>query len=155
VGRYLEVRLCESGDRTFHEARNTCPRPTARVVAIVEIVGGLLLMSGFLTRLVAIPFVVEMAFAMLTTKIALYLGTSPLPLPPSPPQAGIWAVLHEIRSEYAQMMCLLFLLTAGPGPWSIDGVLVRLRARPSSLPAAGGSTHSMEPATIALSPLRT
>jgi hypothetical protein len=53
--------------------------------------------------LIAIPFVIEMIVAILTTKIALYLGTSPLPLPPAPPQIGAWAVLHEIRSEYAQM----------------------------------------------------
>jgi len=42
--------------------------------------------------------------AMLATKVSLYLGTSPLPRPPSPPQAGLWAVLHEIRSDYAQIM---------------------------------------------------
>jgi hypothetical protein len=64
---------------------------------------------------------------MLTRKIALYLGTSPLPLPPAPPQVGIWAVLHEVRSEYAQTMCALFLLIAGPGPCSIDAVLTRAR----------------------------
>jgi len=42
-----------------------------------------------------------MLVAMLSTKIPLYLGTYPLPLPPVPPQVGFWAVLHEIRSEYA------------------------------------------------------
>src|SRR6516164_8863533 len=54
--------------------------------------------------------VIEMIVAMLTTKISLYLGTSPLPLPPAPPQVGPWAVLHEIRSDYAQIMSTLFLL---------------------------------------------
>ena len=44
-------------------------------------------------------------------------------LPPVPPQVGIWAVLHEIRSEYAQMMSCLFLLISGPGPWSLDAWL--------------------------------
>ena len=62
-------------------------------------------------------------------KISMYLGTSPLPLPPSPPQIGAWAVLHEIRSEYAQIMCALYLLIAGPGPWSVDAILARARAR--------------------------
>jgi hypothetical protein len=52
-------------------------------------------MSGFLTRLIAVPFIIEMIVAILSTKVALYLGTSPLPLPPAPPQIGIWAVLHE------------------------------------------------------------
>ena len=93
------------------------------------IAGGLLLISGFLTRLIAVPFIIEMIVAMLSTKVALYLGTSPLPLPPAPPQIGIWAVLHEIRSEYAQIMCALFLLFAGPGPWSLDRLLARARNR--------------------------
>ena len=61
-----------------------------------------------------------MIVAMLVTKISMYLGTSPLPLPPSPPKTGFWAVLHEVRSEYAQLLTVLFLLIAGPGRWTLD-----------------------------------
>jgi uncharacterized membrane protein YphA (DoxX/SURF4 family) len=68
-----------------------------------------------------------MIVAMLSTKISMYLGTSPLPLPPVPPQTGFWAVLHEIRSEYAQIMVALYLLINGPGKWSIDALLGKLR----------------------------
>ena len=105
---------------------------TADFVGSLEIVGGLLLMAGLLTRWMAIPFVIEMIVAMLSTKISLYLGTSPLPLPPAPPKIGAWAVLHEIRSEYAQMMVVLYLLINGPGKWSLDALLARLRATPAS-----------------------
>src|SRR5262249_29034833 len=105
------------------------PEVMAPFVAVLEIVGGILLMPGTLTRLIAVPFVVEMLVAMLPTKISLYLGTYPLPLPSSPPQVGIWAVLHEIRSEYAQIMSALFLLAAGPGPWSVDALVARARQR--------------------------
>jgi putative oxidoreductase len=101
------------------------PHFTADFVAILEIVGGLLLIFGFLTRWIAIPFIFEMIVAILSTKIALYLGTSPLPRPPAPPQIGVWAVLHEVRSEYAQMMVTAFLLLNGPGRWSLDAVLHR------------------------------
>ena len=96
------------------------PGPTAHFVAWVEIVGGILLILGWLTRPAAIAFIIEMMVAILSTKISIYLGTSPLPLPPSPPQTGFWAVLHEIRSDYAQIMTSIFLLIAGPGPVSID-----------------------------------
>ncbi len=92
---------------------------------MLEIFGGTLLITGFLTRLISVPFIIEMVVAMLSTKIPLYLGTSPLPLPPVPPQIGFWAVLHEIRSEYAQLMTTLFLLIAGPGRWSLDALLTR------------------------------
>jgi len=40
---------------------------------------------------------------------------------------GGWAVLHEIRSEYAQIMTCIYLLAAGPGPWSLDALLLRRR----------------------------
>jgi putative oxidoreductase len=76
-----------------------------------------------LTRVIAIPFIIEMLVAMASTKIPLYLGTSPLPLPPVPPQIGFWAVLHEIRSEYAQLASCAFVLFAGPGRWSVDALI--------------------------------
>ena len=103
------------------------PHLTATFIGGLEIVGGLLLLAGFTTRLIAIPFVAEMIVAILSTKISLYLGTSPLPLPPAPPQVGFWAVLHEIRSEYAQMLTVMFLMVNGPREWSLDAVLLKRR----------------------------
>jgi uncharacterized membrane protein YphA (DoxX/SURF4 family) len=96
------------------------PELTANFVATTEIIGGLFLIFGILTRFTAIWFIVEMIVAMLSTKISLYLGTSPLPLPPAPPKFGIWAVFHEIRSDYAQLLVGLFLLIEGPGKISVD-----------------------------------
>src|SRR6266581_1279773 len=86
------------------------PHFTADFVGYLEILGGLLLLFGFMTRLIAIPFIIEMIVAILSTKISLYLGTSPLPLPAAPPKVGMWAVLHEVRSEYAQMLTAVFLM---------------------------------------------
>jgi uncharacterized membrane protein YphA (DoxX/SURF4 family) len=103
------------------------PHFTATFIGGLEIVGGLLLLAGLTTRLIAVPFVAEMIVAILSTKISLYLGTSPLPLPPAPPQVGFWAVLHEIRSEYAQLLTVMFLLVNGPGEWSLDAVLPKRR----------------------------
>lgn len=117
------------------------PEFTATFVGGLEIVGGIMLILGLGTRLITIPFVIEMIVAMLSTKLPLYLGTSPLPLPPSPPQVGIWAVLHEIRSEYAQLLSCLFLLVAGPGPWSLDA---RLGSAAGSAPAAPSPRDAFE-----------
>jgi uncharacterized membrane protein YphA (DoxX/SURF4 family) len=103
------------------------PHFTATFIGGLEIVGGLPLLAGLTTRLIAIPFVAEMIVAILSTKISLYLGTSPLPLPPAPPQVGLWAVLHEIRSEYAQMLTVTSLMVNGPGKWSLDAVVSKTR----------------------------
>ena len=116
------------------------PHFTADFVGYLEIVGGLLLLSGLMTRLIAIPFIIEMVVAILSTKISLYLGTSPLPLPPSPPQVGMWAVLHEVRSEYAQLLTTAFLLVNGPGKWSLDAFLQRNRSA-RSVPSTMQSIH--------------
>jgi putative oxidoreductase len=91
--------------------------------AWLEIIGGALLIVGLLTRPVAILFVIEMLVAMASTKIPMFLGTYPLPLPPVPPQLGFWAVLHEIRSEYAQLACSMFVLLVGPGPRSMEALM--------------------------------
>ena len=130
------------------------PILTADFVGSLEIVGGLLVMAGLLTRWIAIPFVIEMIVAMLSTKISLYLGTSPLPLPAAPPKIGIWAVLHEIRSEYAQIMVVLYLLINGPGKWSLDALLARLHAtqasafiRRTALPVFASRTAEMSAST--------
>jgi putative oxidoreductase len=101
------------------------PHFTAAFIGYLEIFGGLLLLTGLTTRLTAVPFIAEMIVAVLSTKISLYLGTSPLPLPPALPQVGFWAVLHEIRSDYAQILTVIFLLINGPGKWSLDAVLLR------------------------------
>ena len=103
------------------------PHLMATADAWLEIIGGTLLMLGFLTRPLAVLFVIEMLVAMASTKIPLYLGTSPLPLPPVPPQVGFWAVLHEIRSEYAQLACCLFMFLVGPGRWSLEMFVQRDR----------------------------
>ena len=99
------------------------PELTAHFVGVAEIIGGLLLLFGLLTRVTAFYFIIQMVVAVLSTKIALYYGTSPLPLPPSPPQNGIWAVLHEIRSDYAQILTCLFLLIEGAGRRSLDFIV--------------------------------
>jgi uncharacterized membrane protein YphA (DoxX/SURF4 family) len=132
------------------------PELTAHFVAVSEIVGGLLLLLGLFTRITALFFIIEMIVAILSTKISVYLGTSPLPLPPSPPRTGIWAVLHEIRADYAQLLTSIFLLLEGPGMGSLDrmrkkGIIYTHESRLHSRDQTGTASPSAPPAHRAVS----
>lgn len=101
------------------------PDFVADIVGVLEIVGGIALLLGLFTNLFALLFAGEMIVAFLSTKISMYLGTSPLPLPPVPPQVGIWAVLHEARVDYSQFLSMIFLLIVGPGKISLDALFFK------------------------------
>jgi putative oxidoreductase len=98
------------------------PEFTAYSIGVLEIVGGLCLLLGLFNNLFALLFAGEMVVAFLSTKIAMFLGTSPLPLPPVPPQTGFWAVVHESRDDYTLFFAMIFLLIMGPGKWSFDAL---------------------------------
>lgn len=121
----LKFVFANQGPGRFTKLGFPFPVETAHFVAITEILGGLFILFGLFTRLTAFYFIVEMIIAILTTKISLFLGTSPLPLPPAPPKIGFWAVLHEIRSDYAQLFVCVFLLLEGAGVRSLDRMLKR------------------------------
>jgi putative oxidoreductase len=101
------------------------PGATSNFIGSLEIVGGTFLVLGLLTRGFGLIFMVEMLVATLSTKITMFLGTSPLPLPAVPPQVGLWGVLHDFRSEFSQFMCCLYLVISGPGPRSLDAKFIR------------------------------
>jgi putative oxidoreductase len=132
----LKFVYANQGIGRFTKLGMPFPHVTADSVAILEIVGGLLLLSGLLTRWISVLFIGEMIVAIFSTKITLFLGTYPLPLPSAPPRVGIWAVLHEVRSEYAQALVSAFLLINGPGRWALDAVFHRT-ADSASVPVAG------------------
>jgi uncharacterized membrane protein YphA (DoxX/SURF4 family) len=139
----LKFVYANQGIGRFTKLGMPWPHLTTDFVACLEIVGGLLLLSGLMTRLIALPFIFEMLVAILSTKISLYLGTSPLPLPAVPPKVGMWAVLHEVRSEYAQLLTAVFLMINGPGRWSLDALLGKGRKPiPSQLVAASRRKES-------------
>ena len=131
----LKFVYANQGIGRFTKLGMPFPHFTADFVAILEIVGGILVLSGFVTRMISVVFIGEMIVAILSTKITLYLGTYPLPLPSAPPKVGMWAVLHEVRSEYAQMLTSAFLMINGPGRWSLDALL---RRKENRIPAQAG-----------------
>ena len=78
----------------------------------LEVVGGLLILVGLLTRPVAFILAGEMA-------VAYFLRHAPL---------GFWPGSN--RGELAALYCFVFLClsSAGGGPWSVDGWLRRGRS---------------------------
>ena len=80
-------------------------------VAWVETVCGALLILGFLTRLAAIPLLIDISVAILTTKVPMLL------------RSGFWAAMHEARTDFCMWLGSLFLLIVGAGAWSLDGML--------------------------------
>jgi putative oxidoreductase len=116
----LKLVYTNQGVGRFTKLGFPFPEATATAVAAFEIIGGLLLIGGLFTRLIALGFSIEMVVAILTTKISLFLGESPLAPPAAPPKVGIWAVLHETRSEWAQLLCCVFLVIVGAGAYSLD-----------------------------------
>jgi putative oxidoreductase len=84
------------------------PTVTAPFVGVVEIVCGALLIVGLLTRLAAIPLLIDIGVAIATTKIPMLT------------KSGFWATAHEARTDYAMLLGLIFLVIVGPGPLSLD-----------------------------------
>lgn len=101
------------------------PELTADAIGAFEIVGGICLLLGVWNNLFALLFAAEMAVAFLSTRITMFLATSPLPLPPVPPQSGFWAVVHESRDEYSLFFTMIFLMCVGPGKFSLDYLLAK------------------------------
>jgi putative oxidoreductase len=84
------------------------PEIMAPFVGAVEIVCGVLILFGLLTRLASVPLLVNIGVAIATTKIPLLL------------RSGFWPMEAEARTDYSMLMGLLFLLLAGAGSWSMD-----------------------------------
>jgi putative oxidoreductase len=87
------------------------PEFLATWVAVWEISAGVLILVGFLTRLAAIPMIVNMGVAIAVTKIPI-LSTD-----------GFWSMAHEGRTDYSMLLGAMFLVIVGAGPLSIDALL--------------------------------
>ena len=85
------------------------PAVLAPFVGVVEITCGALILVGLITRLAAIPLIIDMLVAIATTKIPMLI------------KSGFWAMAHEARTDYAMLLGLFFLLLIGSGPLSLDG----------------------------------
>jgi putative oxidoreductase len=84
------------------------PELMAPFVGLVEMVGGAMLVVGLATRVVAAPLLFNMLVAITSTKLVT-LGRN-----------GFWKTAHEGRTDVLMIVCLVYLLVVGAGPWSAD-----------------------------------
>lgn len=82
-------------------------------VGTFEILCGILIIVGLLTRLAAIPLLIIMLVAIATTKTQLLNDN------------GFWSMLHDSRTDWAMLLGIIFLLIKGGGVWSFDKKLMK------------------------------
>ena len=103
--------LSELGVGRFAKIGIPVPEFMAPLVGMFEIVCGILVIVGLLTRLAAIPLLFIILTAIFTTKFPLLLDK------------GFWAMAHEARTDWSMLLGSIFLLVMGAGRWSIDSYL--------------------------------
>lgn len=84
------------------------PQLLAPFVGVVEILFGAMLILGIITRLAAIPLLIDIGVAIWLTKMPMLA------------KQGFWPMVHEARTDYCMLFGLLFLLIVGAGRLSID-----------------------------------
>jgi putative oxidoreductase len=115
VGRFIKIGI-------------PAPQVMAPFVGVVEIVCGLLVVLGLLTRLAAIPLIIDMCVALISTKIPILLGHGFWRFGVSKlPSYGFWSMAHEARTDFAMLLGSIFLLIVGAGASSIDARLASSR----------------------------
>lgn len=77
-------------------------------VGSFEIICGLLVLTGLLTRLASVPLIVIMIVAIATTKSEVLAND------------GFWEMMHGSRTDWAMLLGGIFLLIKGGGKWSVD-----------------------------------
>jgi len=87
------------------------PAFTAHFVGAFEILCGLLVLFGMLRRIAAIPLLIIICTAIVTTKIPELTRTG----------RGFWFMVSDARTDFAMLMCLLFLLFSASRPSSGTG----------------------------------
>ncbi len=98
-------------------------------VGFVEIICGSLIVLGLFTRLAAIPLIVVMIVALVSTKIPILLGRDVwiFHLAQDIKRTGFWSMMHEARLDFTMLLGCVYLLIVGAGRWSLDALLARQR----------------------------
>lgn len=99
-------------------------------VGTFETVCGAMVLAGLWTRMAAVPLVVIMLVAIITTKIPILFGQGFGPFGVRDvPFYGFLSMAHEMRTDWSMLLGSLYLVLAGGGPWSLDLTLGEKRRR--------------------------
>lgn len=96
------------GSGRFAKIGLPSPEFLGSFVGVFEIMCGILVLIGFMTRLASIPLIIIMLVAFATTKSEVLAND------------GFWEMLHGSRTDWAMLIGAIFLLIAGAGRWSVD-----------------------------------
>jgi uncharacterized membrane protein YphA (DoxX/SURF4 family) len=92
-------------------------------IGVVELGCGALVLVGLFTRLASLLLVADMSVAILSTKLPILLGHGFWRFAAPAGKTGLWAMLHEARTDFSMWLCCLFLLVVGAGGRSVDARL--------------------------------
>lgn len=103
VGRFLKIGL---------------PMPDffGYFVPFFEIVCGLFILIGLFTRYAAIPLIIIMIVAIISTKIPILIND------------GFWKMAHDSRTDWAMLIGSLIIMLADKGKLSVEKYLFKKRA---------------------------
>jgi putative oxidoreductase len=114
----------ELGAGRFIKIGIPAPEVMGPFVGTVEIVCGSLIILGVLTRLAAIPLIIDMCVALISTKLPILLGHGFWRFSLSKLSSyGFWSMAHEARADFAMLLGSIFLLIVGAGACSLDARL--------------------------------
>jgi putative oxidoreductase len=93
----------------------------------VETACGALIILGLLTRLAAIPLIIIMIVALVSTKLPILLGhdVGMFHLAADIKRTGFWSTMHESRADLTMLLGCVYLLIVGAGRWSLDAIMTR------------------------------
>jgi uncharacterized membrane protein YphA (DoxX/SURF4 family) len=111
IQKFLVPELVGAG--RFDKIGFANPEFLAAFVASFEIICGVLLLIGFSVRVAAIPLLIIMITAIITTKIPILQ------------EKGFWQMAHDSRTDFAMTILIIFLLIYGAGKLSIDNLINR------------------------------
>ncbi|MBR9998948.1 MAG: DoxX family protein [Cyclobacteriaceae bacterium] len=114
------------GSGRFENMGFPAPEFFAAFVGVFEILCGLFLIVGFVTRAAALAMLINMTVAIVVTKIPIAFGESFGPFVLRDLKTyGFWSMAHEMRTDFAMWLGSLFLIITGGGKWSADRLIMK------------------------------